>query len=105
MMMSSKQNESTQAMLVNGPSEEIYYATPDNTQKEAIRTLQTTKYVQALTQLAGGTSVFLIPPQFGLSDVALILRLPSSGGAGTGNGLALSRGWGYSLNTMGLVAA
>jgi hypothetical protein len=102
--MMNKSNESTQMMLVNGPSEEIYYSTPDNTQKEAIRTVQTTKYVQALTQLQGGTSVFLIPPQFGISDVALILRLPAVAG-GAGAGLALSRGWGYSLNTMGLVAA
>lgn len=95
-MSMMKSNESTQAMLVNGPSEEIYYATPDNTRKEAIRTVQTTKYVQALTQLGGGTSVFLIPPQFGLTDVALILQLPAAA-AGAGAGLALSRGWGYSL--------
>ena len=89
-------HESTQQMLVNGKCEDIYYACPENTKKECIRTKQTTKYVQALTQLSGGTSVFLVPPQFGLQDVVLTLQLPAAAG-GAGAGLAISRGWGYSL--------
>ena len=89
-------HESTQQMLVNGKCEDIYYACPENTKKECIRTKQTTKYVQALTQLSGGTSVFLVPPQFGLQDVVLTLQLPAAAG-GAGAGLALSRSWGYSL--------
>jgi hypothetical protein len=90
--------ESVQEMLVNGKCEDIYYANPENTRKECIRTKQTTKYVQALTQLSGGTSVFLVPPQFGLQDVVLQLQLPSAtSGGGSATGLALPRGWGYAL--------
>lgn len=89
-------HESTQQMLVNGKCEDIYYCTPETTKKECIRTKISTKYVQSLTQLSGGTSVFLIPPQFGLQDVVLTLQLPTAA-SGAATGLALPRGWGYAL--------
>ncbi len=89
-------NESVQQMLVNGKCEDVYYSNPETTKKECIRTKQTTKYVQSLTQLAGGTSVFLIPPAMGIQDVILQLQLPVAA-SGAATGLALPRGWGYSL--------
>jgi hypothetical protein len=89
-------NESTQQMLVNGKCEDIYYANPESTKKECIRTKTTTKYVQSLTQLSGGTSVFLVPPQFGLQDVVLTLQRPAAA-TGAAAGLAIPRGWGYAL--------
>ena len=88
--------ESIQQMLVNGPCEDIYYSNAMNTKKECIHTVQSTKYQQALTQLGAGTSVFLIPPNYGLSDIAVILRLKAVA-AGAGAGLAVPRGWGYAL--------
>ena len=88
--------ESIQQMLVPGPCSDIYYSSPENTKKECIRTKQTTKYVQALTQLSGGTSVFLIPPNFGIQDVVVQLQLPTAA-PGAAAGLAVPRGWGYAL--------
>lgn len=88
--------ESIQEMLINGPCEDIYYASPSNTKKQCIPTVQTTKYTQALTQLAGGTSVFLVPANYGLTEFVVVLQLPAAA-PGAAAGLALPRGWGYSL--------
>lgn len=88
--------ESSQQILVPGKCEDIYYVSPANTKKECIRTKVTTKYSQALTQLAGGTSVFLFPANFGLQDILVQLTLPALG-TGAGTGLALPVGWGYAL--------
>lgn len=89
-------HESVQSMLINGRPEDIYYSNPEVAKKQTIRTKQTTKYVQSLTQLSGGTSVFTIPPNFGIQDVVVQLQLPTAAG-GAGTGVGLPRGWGYSL--------
>ena len=78
-----------------GKCEDIYYPSEELTKKQCHRTTQNTRYVQSLTQLSGGTSVFIIPPGQLLQDVVLSLQLPDLTGANTG--LALSQGWGYAL--------
>lgn len=88
-------HESTQQMLVKGKCEEIYYPSEDLTKKECLRTKQNTKFVQSLTQLGAGTSIFTLPPNFGIQDVIIQMQLPNFS-AGT-TGLALPRGWGYAL--------
>ena len=88
--------ESTQQILVPGKCEDIYYVNPENTKKECLRTKVSTKYSQALTQLGGGTSVFLFPANFGLQDIVVQMALPNLG-TGAGTGLALPLGWGYAL--------
>ena len=88
--------ESIQQMLVHGPCSDIYYSSPENTKKQCVKTVQTTKYQQSLTQLNGGTSVFLIPAAYGIQDIAVTLLLPPVA-AGAGAGVALPRGWGYAL--------
>ena len=88
--------ESTQQLLVKGKCKDIYYVNPETTFKECIRTKTSTKYSQALTQLAGGTSVFLVPPNYGLQDVVVQLQLPAVP-AGAGANIALAPGWGYAL--------
>ena len=90
----SKLGESVQQELIMGKCEDIYYANPETTKKECIRTKQTTRYTQAFNTLTSGTNTFLIPPNFGIQQVCLGLQLPASGTA-TGN--ALASGWGYAL--------
>ncbi len=88
-------HESTQQMLVKGHCEDIYYPSEELTKKECLRTKQNTKFVQSLTQLGSGTSIFTIPPNFGIQDVIIQMQLPDLTGANTG--LAVPRGWGYAM--------
>ena len=90
----SKLGESVQQELIMGKCEDVYYANPETTKKECIRTKQTTRYSQAFNTLTGGTNTFLIPPNFGIQQVCLGLQLPASG---TATGCALAAGWGYAL--------
>jgi hypothetical protein len=89
--------------LIQGKCEDIYYANPEVTKKSCIPTKQTTKYVSAFNSLAGGTNVFTIPPNFGLQGVCVQMQLQAVG-SGAGANLAIARGWGYSLKTMGEVS-
>jgi hypothetical protein len=88
--------------LIQGACQDLYYANPEITKKSCIPTKVTTKYVTAFNSLSGGTNVFTIPPNYGLQGVAVEMRLPAVG-SGAGANLAISRGWGYALNTMGAV--
>jgi len=90
----SKLGESVQQELIQGKCEDIYYANPETTKKECIRTKQTTRYSQAFNTLGQGTNTFLIPPNFGIQQVCLGLQLPS---VATPTGQALAAGWGYAL--------
>ena len=90
----SKLGESVQQELIMGKCEDVYYANPETTKKECIRTKQTTRYSQAFNTLTGGTNTFLIPPNFGIQHVCMGLQLPASG---TATGCGLAPGWGYAL--------
>jgi len=90
----SKLGESVQQELIQGKCEDIYYANPETTKKECIRTKQTTRYAQAFNTLSAGQNVFLIPPNFGIQQVCLGMNLPS---VATPTGQALAAGWGYAL--------
>jgi hypothetical protein len=94
---------SVQMELVQGKCEDIFYANPEVTHKSCIPTKQTTKYVTSFNSLSGGTNVFTIPPNFGLQGVAVQMQLQQVG-SGAGANLALARGWGYALNTLGAVS-
>ena len=87
---------SVQMELIQGKCEDTYYANPETTKKACIPTKQTTKYTQAFNSLNGGVSTFTIPPNFGLQGVCVTLTLPAIA-SGAGTGVAVSRGWGYSL--------
>lgn len=85
-----------------GEVSDIYYYGTKTLEKQAIPTVQDTRFFQALPSLYAGSSTFIISPDQGVSDVILGLRLPATpaegGGAGAAyNGLAVTRGWAYQL--------
>lgn len=93
--MESVVSESTQQMLRPGRCTDIYYPDPETAHKQCFRTSVNTKFVQQFANLAGGVSIFTIPPNNGVQDIVITLRLPDLTGAATG--LAVPRGWGYAL--------
>ena len=86
---------SVQDMVRPGPCEDLYYYDGETARKQCFPTTQNTKYVQQFANLAGGSSVFTIPPNCGIQDVVIEFKMPTLGTATTG--LALPRGWGYAL--------
>ena len=87
-------------MVRPGKCVDLYYPDPETAKKQCFRTTQNTRYVQALANLSGGSSVFTIPPNNGIQDVILTFELPAGANGGPaldGRGLAVPRGWGYSL--------
>lgn len=82
-----------------GDVTDIYYYGTKTLEKQAIPTVQDTRFFQALPNLYSGSSTFIISPDQGVSDVIVGLRLPAVGELGqtSYNGLCLSRGWGYQL--------
>lgn len=96
--MESSLTESVQQLVRPGKCVDLYYPDPETAKKQCFRTTVNTRYVQQFANLTGGSSVFTIPPNNGVSDICLILELPVSGVAGfVANGLAIPRGWGYAL--------
>ena len=97
--MESSLSESVQQSVRPGKCVDLYYPDPETAHKQCFRTVQNTRYVQAFANLTGGSSVFTIPPNNGVQDVVVIMELPASGVSGfVANGLAVPRGWAYSLN-------
>jgi len=87
--------ESTQQLLRPGSCVDLYYPDPETAKKQCFRTSVNTKYVQQFSNLGQGTSVFTIPPNNGIQDIVLVMKLPDlTGGAA---GLAIPRAWGYAL--------
>ncbi len=85
-----------------GEMSDIYYYGTKTLEKQAIPTVQDTRFFQGLPSLYKGSSTFIISPDQGVSDVILALQLPATpalgGGSGAAyDGLAVSRGWGYQL--------
>jgi hypothetical protein len=81
-------------MLRPGKCIDVYYPDPQTAKKQCFRTTVNTKFQAAFTNLGGGTSAFVIPPNNGLQDVMIMLRFPSNAES-SATGLALPRGWGY----------
>lgn len=85
---------SVQDMVRPGPCEDIYYYDGETARKQCFATTVNTKYVQQFANLTGGSSVFTIPPNCGIQDVVIEMKMPS---VNPNTGLALPRGWGYAL--------
>lgn len=86
---------SVQDMVRPGPCEDLYYYDGETSRKQCFPVTVNTKYVQQFANLTGGSSVFTIPPNCGVQDVVIEMKMPNLTGANTG--LALPRGWGYAL--------
>jgi len=86
-----------------GKPEDLYYYTSDTTKKQSIATLVDNRFQYGLSQLGQGSSTIILSPDQGISDIILAMKLPAQGAgqsvSGTANyaGLALPRGWGYSM--------
>jgi len=85
---------SVQDMVRPGHVFDVYYYDADTSKKQAFPVTQNTKYVQQFANLTGGSSVFTIPPNNGIQDILLTFEM---GTVVDVSGLALPRGWGYSL--------
>lgn len=81
-------------MVRPGSVMDIYYYDADTSKKQAFPCTVNTKYVQQFANLTGGSSVFTIPPNNGLQDIVCTFVMPA---ITDNSGLALPRGWGYSL--------
>lgn len=97
--MESSLTESTQQLVRPGKCVDLYYPDPETAKKQCFRTSQNTRYVQAFTNLSGGSQTFTIPPNNGIQDVIVSMGLPVGGGSSwaTVTGLAVPRGWAYAL--------
>lgn len=85
---------STQDMVRPGPCEDLYYYDGETSRKQCFPVTLNTKYVQQFANLTGGSSVFTIPPNCGIQDIVVELKMPN---LAANTGLALPRGWGYAL--------
>lgn len=81
-----------------GKAKDIYYYTSDTTSKQSIPTVVDTRFYQAITSQGAGSSTFIVSVDQGQSDIVLSVTLPAQGVDGVDyTGLALPRGWLYSL--------
>ena len=93
--MNSSIAESVQQQVRPGTCVDLYYPDPVTAKKQCYRTCVNTRFSQAMTNLSGGTSTFVIPPNNMIQDIILVLEVGDLT-AITANGLGLNRGWGYS---------
>lgn len=96
--MQGASTDSVQQVLFREmPDKDIMYADPTNSKTQMIPCTQNTRFTQSLTQLSGGTSVFLIPSTPAqVQDIVLQFQL-QAGASGSSSNMALPLGWGYSL--------
>jgi len=80
-----------------GSSRDIYYYTSATMAKQSIATVVDTRFKQALTSLRQGSNTFIIGVDQGITDILFYAKLPEAGGSVNYTGLALPRGWVYSL--------
>jgi hypothetical protein len=85
----------THDMVRTGQALDIYYYDSETSKKQAFPTTFNTKYIQAFQNLTGGSSVFTIPPQNGITDI--VCSFVFAGPSTTPGAVALPRGWGYAL--------
>jgi len=94
-------DSSIQEKMRLGEVVDCYYYGTKTLEKQAIPTVQDTRFFQALNNLQAGSSTFIISPDQGVSDVILGVKLQDVNSRGSGtNGygaLAVSRGWAYQL--------
>lgn len=96
--MKSSGSHSLQESLRLGKSMDIWYYTSDTTHKQSIPSIVDTRFYQDLTSKGAGSSTFIISVDQGISDIILSGTLPAQGVSGVDyTGLALPRGWLYSL--------
>jgi hypothetical protein len=81
-------------MVRPGECVDLFYYDGETSKKQCFPTTQNTKYIQEFSNKQGGSSVFTIPPNSGIQDVICSF---SFAGIATPTGLALPRGWAYSL--------
>lgn len=83
-----------------GETKDIYYYNSKTLEKQAIATIQDTRFNQAINNLKGGSSTFIISPDEGVSDVIVGFKLPATpagGGTADYRGLSVSKAWAYQL--------
>jgi hypothetical protein len=80
-----------------GDTKDIYYYNSKTLEKQAIATIQDTRFNQAINNLKGGSSTFIISPDEGVSDIIVGVKLPSVAEGADYRGLALSKGWIYRM--------
>lgn len=81
-----------------GEVKDIYYYGSSTLEKQAIPTVQDTRFYQALNNLQSGSSTFVINPDQGVSDIILTVKLPAQGQNGADyTGLAVPKAWAYNL--------
>lgn len=85
---------SVQDMVRPGECEDLYYYDGETSKKQCFPVTVNTKYVQQFANLTGGSSVFTIPPNCGIQDIVIQMKLPNMA---ANTGLAIPRGWGYAL--------
>jgi hypothetical protein len=94
--MEAKSHSVMESLRLGSP-QDIYYYTQGTCSKQSIPTIVDNRFYQALNNLRQGSSTFIISVDQGLSDVILGAELPAQGGDVDYTGLALPRGWLYSL--------
>ena len=93
MALSSSVGSHLDKALAVAQPQDIYYYNSKTLRKQKIPTIQSTKFVQSLASLEGGSSVIVVSPEAGLQHVVLGLKLKAPTDA---TGLALPKAWGYS---------
>ena len=92
--MESVIQESTQQMLVGGKCVDYLYPDPQTAHKQCWRTSMNTKFTVGFNTLTAGTNTLTIPPNNGISDVLVQIKLIKPT---TTTNVALGAGWGYAL--------
>ncbi len=98
---------SIQEKMRLGEKVDIYYYGNKTLEKQAIPTVQDTRFYQNLNTLGAGSSTFIISPDQGISDVVLGMKLPDTPALGGGvnsttagapwTGLSVAKAWAYQL--------
>jgi hypothetical protein len=93
--MSQDPSMSVQAQVRPGEMIDMYYSSDQTSRKQAFPVLMNTRFTQDFTNKSSGSSTFIIPPQNGVNQVAVVFGLNGGLTTSTSAGLALPRGWGY----------
>jgi hypothetical protein len=94
--MNYELTENVQDQIRPGEVTDTFYYGETNSEKQAYPCVVNNKFRQQFTNLAGGTSQFVISPYQGVSDVVIQLRMPAAAGGVTYTNAVLPPFWGYS---------
>jgi hypothetical protein len=92
--MNAELTENVQDSIRPGEVVDTYYYGETNSEKQAYPCIVNNKFVQQFTNLAQGTSQFVISPYQGVSDIVLYFKM---GDCSTITNSMLPQGWAYSL--------